>query len=294
MTPTPPTPEGTPQLGTSPVRAEGSAPSIQTPGAGSSVSIPVVKAASASAVGPTAAAAKDLTLSKPSTAAGVSTAKQPAGDAAAKPVVRGSKAVRTLGERCEIVLTSLPTVWSVGIASVALVLWVLVAELPRTFEMRLVSARTNLDETQKAAEEASQHGTIDQSVLSNQVARAQRFLIPDRDQFVSLVSDIEKMAKAAGLQADISSSPNVDRTPVAPEVSVLASLLRIQASNAKYKTNGVPIYSRLLPFLDKLDQLTNKVEITSMAVVGDRFGAVSAQLELQFWLRKADEKASGK
>ncbi|MBI3871420.1 MAG: hypothetical protein HY299_23045 [Verrucomicrobia bacterium] len=217
-----------------------------------------------------------------------------AAETGAKAGRRATRVVRTFGERCELVLTSLPALSSVGAASVGLILWVLVAELPRTLEKRLVSARSSLEETQKAADEAAQHEAIDQAVLNNQVALARRFLIQDKDQLVSLASVIEKMAKASGLQAEVSNLAASERAPIVPQVTIHSSLVRIQPLVQKGRTNATPMYSRLLPFLAKLDELTNKVEISAISVAADRNGAASAQLELQFWVRKGDEKHSGK
>ena len=292
MTPAPQNPEGSTPPTTASVRVKltSDTPNVSSP------STPLVSVGARPPV-PVTAPPRDLSNTATTGTSKPVALGKPAAASDSLPVkaaLRTTRVVRTFGERCEIVLTSLPTLWTVGLTSVALILWVLVAELPRTFERRLVSARTTLDETQKAADEAAQHEAIDHNVLSNQVVRAQRFLIPAKDQIVTLASEIEKMGKASGLQTEMSTLPGGDRGSIVPQVIVHSSLLRIQVLTQKGSTNDLSLFPRLLPLLDKIDQLTNKVEITALSVAADRNGSASAQLELQFWIRKSDEKDSRK
>ena len=56
---------------------------------------------------------------------------------------------------------------------------------------------------------------------------------------------------------------------------------------------GTP-YQRLVTFLDRLDQIPQKVEVVGMSVAAEPGGRFSAQLDLQLWVRKQNEKSPAK
>lgn len=204
---------------------------------------------------------------------------------------RSPRVVRTLGERVERFLLSLPILWALGLGSAALVIWVLVARLPQTFERRLVSARETLTQTEASAAEAAQHEAVDLNVLSNQVATAEHFLIARKDDVLPLLSEIGRMAKASGFLSDVSSGLSGDHTPTVPRVKVFSTVMRLQSTPT---TNGNGFYPRLVSFLDKLEQLTNKVEVSGFSAACDKPTSGSAQVELQFWVRDNHDKDPGK
>lgn len=284
------TSDPTPDKGPAPIRV----PLSTTPAA---ASVPTAPAATPS---PAATAPKAAAVPAPAarviagkTAATVIAGKPTGVAEAAGKASRSPRVVRTLGERVERFLLSLPTLWTLGLSSAALVMWVLVARLPQTFERRLVSARETLTQTEAAAAEASQHETVDLNALSNQVATAEHFLIAGKDEVLPLLSEIGRMAKASGFLSDVSSGLSGDHTPAVPRVKVLSTVMRLQ-SLPTAKTNGPGFYPRLVSFLDKLEQLTNKVEVSGFSAACDKPASGSAQVELQFWVRDNHDKDPGK
>lgn len=206
---------------------------------------------------------------------------------------RSPRVVRTVGERVERFILSLPVLWALGLSSAALMVWVLVARLPQTFERRLVSARETLTQTEAAAAEAAQHEAVDLNTLSNQVATAEHFLIARKDDVLPLLSEIGRMAKASGFLSDVGSGLSSEHTPGVPRVKVLSTVLRLQSMPTQI-TNGSAFYPRLVSFLDKLEQMTNKVEVSGFSAACDKPASGSAQVELQFWVRDNHDKDPGK
>lgn len=268
-------------LSTPPVSAAPATPSPTPPSAASVAP----KAATAS---PTAPAARFVAgKTAPTVIAG-----KPTTEAAGK-ASRSPRVVRTVGERVERFVLSLPVLWALGLSSAALMVWVLVARLPQTFERRLVSARETLTQTEAAAAEAAQHETVDLNTLSNQVATAEHFLIARKDDVLPLLSEIGRMAKASGFLSDVGSGLSSEHTPGVPRVKVLSTVLRLQSMPTQ-TTNGSAFYPRLVSFLDKLEQLTNKVEVSGFSAACDKPASGSAQVELQFWVRDNHDKDPGK
>lgn len=290
------TSDPTPDKGPTPIRvplsttppaapvSAASAPASATPASAASVA---PKAATAS---PTASAARVVAgKTAPTVIAGKPTTTSSTAGKASRP----PRVVRTLGERVERFILSLPVLWTLGLSSAALVVWVLVARLPQTFERRLVSARETLTQTEAAAAEASQHETVDLNTLSNQVTMAEHYLIARKDDVLPLLSEIGRMAKASGFLSDVGSGLSSEHTPGVPRVKVLSTVLRLQSMPTQV-TNGNGFYPRLVSFLDKLEQLTNKVEVSGFSAACDKPASGSAQVELQFWVRDNHDKDPGK
>ncbi|HAM72611.1 MAG TPA: hypothetical protein DCM86_13295, partial [Verrucomicrobiales bacterium] len=84
--------------------------------------------------------------------------------------------------------------------------------------------------------------------------------------------------------------PPVDRLSPVDSVVVHPGTIRLEPMTA---ATGTP-YQRLVTFLDRLDQIPQKVEVVGMSVAAEPGGRFSAQLDLQLWVRKQNEKSPAK
>lgn len=229
----------------------------------------------------------------------VLSAKAGTGSAPAKPATpspvrpRTARAARSFGERCERIFLSLPTLWAIGLTSATLVAWVILARLPQTFERRVVSAREALNQTEAEAAQAAHQEGLDPIALSSQVAVAERYLLTGKDEIIPLLTEIGKIAKQCGLLSEVGAALSSERTPVVPRVKVLSTVLRLQPLPTRSPVDG-GLYPRMVSLLEKLEQLTNKVEVSGLSAASEKAGSGSAQLELQFWVREPHDKDSGK
>ena len=199
-----------------------------------------------------------------------------------------AKPSTTLRERVERVCYSQGAIFAEGFLALLIFGFVLVFKWPQTREIRVVAAREELALTEKLASEASNSEPVDFATLSNQVAVAERYLLDRKEDIVPLFGELERMGKQAGLQAEVSPKPVSELFRRVPRVEVHGASVRLQLISKKMGT-GTPPFQRVVNFLERLGQLTNKVEVTAVTASGNKSGVVSAQVELQFWARKPNE-----
>jgi hypothetical protein len=194
------------------------------------------------------------------------------------------------GEQCERILTSNACFVLTGAACVVLAGWGLFVQLPRASETRVVAAREQLAALQQKLSDSQALPQVDQGTLSNQVAMAERFLIQKRDDLVPLVSDIERLIRQQGWKGQVSVRPPVERLSPVETVAVHPASIRIEPVG----NSMVPPYRRLLSLLERLDRIPQKVEVVGVSVSSESAARFSAQLELQLWVRKPNEKPAPK
>ena len=83
--------------------------------------------------------------------------------------------------------------------------------------------------------------------------------------------------KVNGLKGQVSVKPPVDKLSPVDSVVVHPGTIRLEPMTA---ATGTP-YQRLVTFLDRLDQIPQKVEVVGMSVAAEPGGRFSAQLDLQ-------------
>lgn len=193
----------------------------------------------------------------------------------------------------ESVLTGKRFLICLGSLSVLLVLWSLFWELPKASESQIVAARTEMEDLQKNLFDASAYRAVDPVGLSNQLAKAQSFLIPSKEEMVSLVTTMEHVANTNAWKAEITIRGVSESLSPDPSIAVYPAVLKLTAApDGSEKTTP---FSRLMTFLEAFDALPQKVEIVGLSVLSEHDTSVStAILELQFWTRKSNEKPAAK
>ncbi len=196
----------------------------------------------------------------------------------------------SVSEQIERMLSSLPFLVGGGFLCLALVGWSLGWQLPKASETRVVAAREEIADLSQKLVDAQNVGAVNQASLSNQLASAQTYLIPRRDAIVSLVSEIERVARHQGWRAEVNVKPSAERLSPTEAVNVYPATVRLQALAG----TQLPPYQRLINLMEQIEEMPMKVEVVSLVVVSDRGAFLVPQLELQFWTRKTDEKPASK
>jgi hypothetical protein len=173
----------------------------------------------------------------------------------------------TFRERVESVCLSQGVLFAGGLIAALVFGFVLVFKWPQTREIRMVAAREELAIRERLSSEGSSLEPVDFATLSNQVAAAERYLLDRKEDIVPPVGEFFRKI---------------------PRVEVHGASVRLQLLKKLAETNTPP-FQRIVSFLDRLGQLSNKVEVTSVTASGNRSGVGAAQIDLQFWARKPDE-----
>lgn len=219
-------------------------------------------------------------------------ATAPSGLTAGRPA---KKITQSPWEIWEARLTSMTSI-GIGVAlSLILTIHALFVQLPRVALEQVVAAREEAAGLAQDIVNASEYQNIDLAKLSNQVFRAEEFLIPQRENVVSLVAEIEKVCRQSGWKPEISVRAASEKTSPMGKATILPATLRLRNASAPAGDAKTSAFDRLLAILSQLDHFPHKVEITSLSAVADRDASVSsAVVELQFWTRKANEKPAAK
>lgn len=196
-------------------------------------------------------------------------------------------------QRWEQRLTSMTSIGS-GIAlSLVLTVHALFFQLPKAAMGQVVAAREEAAGLAQDIANASSYQSIDLASLSNQVARAEEFLIPKRENVVGLVVETEKLCRQSGWKPDLVVRTAIEKTRSIDGATILPATLRLQTQPGSEALASS--FDRLLVLLSQIDHFPYKVEIVSLSAVAERDASVSsAVIELHFWTRKANEKPAAK
>jgi hypothetical protein len=199
----------------------------------------------------------------------------------------------SLVEKWERRLTSMTSL-GIGIAvCLLLTLHALMLQLPKASLAQVVAAREEAAGLAQDIVDATGSQVVDQASLSNQVARAEDFLIPKRENVVGLVVEIEKLCRLSGWKPDLVVRTSSDRVQTVDGAVILPATLRLHAQPV---AEGVASsFERLVSLLSQIEHFPHKVEIVSLSAVAEKESSVSSVIvELQFWTRKANDKAAAK
>lgn len=186
-------------------------------------------------------------------------------------------------------LTSLRLLVPVAVFSIGLTVYNLTVKLPASAEMQIVAAREEAATLAQEIVDASALESIDQRVLDQQLTAAQDYLIPKREDMVGLVTTIEKTCQQHGWKSEFQAKAASEKAAPAGRYLVLFGTLRLLGFHSD--DPNASAYNRLLRVLDQIDQLPYKVEVIGLTAMGERDASVaSVSIDLQFWIRKPNDK----
>lgn len=186
-------------------------------------------------------------------------------------------------------LTSLRLLIPVAVFSIGLTVYNLAVKLPSSAATQIVAAREEAATLAQEIADATALESVDQRILDQQLSAAQDFLIPKREDMVGLVTTIEKIGQQLGWKSEFQAKAGSEKAATGDRYVVLSGTLRLMGFHHE-DPNASP-YNRVLRLLGQIDQLPYKVEVIGLTAVGERDASVSSgSIDLQFWIRKPNDK----